>query len=109
MKSVKLQYSSTSIGRPSGKNDSNSTKGFRKSSLFPTEYSIELRQRVEWLETERADAWSREDHEAVDQLDRQIHQVIVAWTDSFLGDFEWRYRKMTIFGDQSRASLEPTK
>lgn len=72
----------------------NAQKIPRQPTLYPTEYSIELRQRVERLEAERADAWSRNDRDAVDQIDKQIKQVIVAWTDSFIGDFEWRYRKM---------------
>ena len=66
----------------------------RQPTLYPTEYSIELRQRVEQLERERAEAWAIHDREAVEQIDQQIKQVIVAWTDSFIGDFEWRYRKM---------------
>jgi hypothetical protein len=66
----------------------------RQPTLFPTEYSVELRQRVARLETARANAWASNDRDAVDRIDREIKQVIVAWTDSFIGDFEWRYRKM---------------
>jgi len=72
----------------------NTKQSPRQPTLYPTEYSIELRKRVERLEAERADAWALHDRDAVDRIDQQIKQVIVAWTDSFIGDFEWRYRKM---------------
>ena len=72
----------------------NAQKLERHTTLYPTEYSVELRQRVERLELARADAWAQHDREAVEKIDQEIKQVIVAWTDSFIGDFEWRYRKM---------------
>jgi len=64
-----------------------------RATLQLSEYTIELRLRVERLEFARRDAVIRHDHAEVDSIDTQIAQASAEWAESFAVDHAERYRK----------------
>ena len=64
-----------------------------RAKLQASEYTIELRLRVERLEFARRDAVARRDRAEVDVIDTQIAKAGAEWAASFAADHAESYRK----------------